>query len=1314
MPPRGIRGGIRIRALLRAPALLLLTAVALLLPASLPASAAAPSLYPLGVGADLGPQPFTLGLTATAGDDTGGLRTGTQDGTPYWRTDVAAGTGYLAFDLDQEYTDAVTADQLTVGVTYQDSGGGTLRLTRGAGEVLGSVALGDSGAFRTEAFTVPADFSAGRQLRISGVDGDAPADVTLSSIRVAAGLSVVLGAAVDSRGITPRAGDNDTHLVTGVQDGRGYWGTDRGTPGAETGFFYMNADDATLYDNRDPVAVSIDYLDQGNGSIQLEYDSPGDTIPQMFKQSPVFTYGDSGTWKTHTFLLDDAILTNRSNGSDFRITTGGGAGELKVARVSVTALPTALDPTTGLKQLVAQADLAYLAAREGTRDGQYPAGAKDALKQAADAARPVANGTGVTDEQARAAFHALSTALDTFHALAVTTDLAHLGTASASSTAAGSSARAAIDLDGGTAWVSGDAGKGETFTLDLGAAKRLDQVQATWQGALAWDYTVQVSADGTHFRDVGRNGSTGSGSVTSTAFPATTARWVRLVVTGYAPGAEKVALADLEVHLRHAVTPKPVLVHTRYPTADPVIADFDARDYGADATGRKDATAAVQAALYGCQDAGGGTVWLGAGTYRFTGTVEVPAFCSLRGARRDPDHGSGSYGTVISADLPAGADGPVLFRIGGSASVQGLTTYYPRQSATDPVPYDYTFEIPGSAWQSDANFMMGTVSHVTMLNSYKGIGVSTKADDRGRPAVQGQVHESATVDDVKGTVLSDGVTAFNGSDVGTWNDITFSNSYWAKAPSAYKPPQRAALDRWTRAHGTGLVLGDLEWDQFSGISLSDLHLGIQVVKGQRAAFVGAFVRTTVVRTDVALQVDDIDSRWGMSLAGGTLQGSTASVRNASAGYVKVTGTTLDGPTSGTVVKFAGPVPSPAAPAADPVPQRQTLYVAGAVPHGVGYLPAADATAALQHLLDRAGAQGGGTVYLPAGWYRVGTHLKVPAGVELRGAAASPNRDESGDSGGTVLFAYEGRNTADPATATALVTLSGDHAGVRGLRVFHPENNPGTGYVPYPYAIRSAGRGSYVVDVTMTNTWNGIDLTSDRNDGFVVHKVGGVFLNRGITVGAADHGSIDGVLSNGNAVNRTGFDLPNWGLGSNLFAQTIDGYTRKNTDLVHVEGARDLAVLDVFGYGMHNGLTVDSGSVHAANLGTDNLGDGGYTVKAGPTADVRVVNLLRYNGTTSTGPAKLYNIMAINIVQQSVTATADPATDGTVRVTGNATEPGRYEKGDTVTVTAVPARGFRLIGWTLEGTDLGSAAPAVSVPVTADRTVVARFGPASAG
>ena len=71
-----------------------------------------------------------------------------------------------------------------------------------------------------------------------------------------------------------------------------------------------------------------------------------------------------------------------------------------------------------------------------------------------------------------------------------------------------------------------------------------------------------------------------------------------------------------------------------------MVADFDATGYGADRSGRKDSTKAIQQALYDCQDAGGGTVWLPVGKYRVTDTLEVHAFCTLRGDRRDPDQGA--------------------------------------------------------------------------------------------------------------------------------------------------------------------------------------------------------------------------------------------------------------------------------------------------------------------------------------------------------------------------------------------------------------------------------------------------------------------------------------------------------------------------------------------------------------------------------------------------------------------------------------------------------------------------------------------------
>ncbi|MET8824505.1 glycosyl hydrolase family 28-related protein [Streptomyces sp. NPDC004610] len=1291
----------------------LVTAVTLGAPAPL-AAAADPVMYPNGVGADLGPAPRTLGLGAAAGADPAGLRTGELDGRGYWGTDTAAGTSYLSFDLDDEYVANLPGDDLVVSVTYRDTGQGALTLRQGADGTDATLPLTGTGTWKTGAFDLTdADLTGGKDiLRLAARDGDTVPDITVAAVRIGSvGASVTLGAAPEAAGITPRGGDSSSGLVTGEHDGRGYWQTNRAAPAPGVNFLYMNVDDTYLHHTSDKVFVSVDYLDSGNGRIALHYDSPGDELADKFKPSAVFTYGDTGTWKTHTFALDDAILTNRANGADFRIHNGGSGAELKVAEVRVAVAPGQLKPAQGLEALIDDAALTLHAAREGDRDGQYPEGAKAGLTAAVDAARRTAADENATEEDLRTALHTLDTALDAFHAKAVSTDLTDGATLTASSTATGSAPANAADNDARTLWTSGSDGTGEWLSADLGKARSVNEVRVAWASRYAARFAVQVSRDGRSFTTVAEGGG-GDDKEFATRFDTTTARHVRLSLTGYAESGGNFTVGEFEIRALPAVEGDARLVTTRFPTETPVVADFDARSYGADTTGRKDATDAIQNALYDCRDAGGGTVWLPSGTYRVTDTLEIHSFCTLRGDRRDPDRGSGSYGTVVSADLPSGEDGPALFRVGGSAGVIGLTTYYPRQNAQDPIPYGHTFEIPGRAWSGNENYMMSTLSDLTLLNSYRGIGISTYRNDRGESASSGQVHESATLRNIKGTVLSEGVRAYNGADVGTWENITFSNAYWAKAPAAYRPPARAALDARTRAHATGLVLGDLEWDQFYRISLSDFRTGIHIVPGQRAAFTGGFIEADVRRTDVAVRAEDFDSRWGLSFASSTLEGSDFAISNGSQAYVKVTGTELTGATEGTVHRLSGAVP-----AYDqkplPRPARAVLYdVTDApfkAPAGNGVLPERDATAAVQRALDRAGRDGGGIVYLPAGWYRIDGHLRVPKGVELRGSSAVPNRDLLGASAGTVLMAFEGRGTTAPDTATALITLDGDRAGVRGLRVFHPENNPAApgGLKPYPYTVRGDGTGTYVLDIGLTNSWNGIDLATHTNDDFTVRKLAGAYFSHGVSVGESDGGRIEGVLSNGNAVSRVGYALPDWVQEKNIFPQVIDVPMREQAQIVTVDGATGLTLLDVFGYGFHHGLVVDSGEVTAFNLGTDNLGGDGFTVRAGAGAEVTAVNVMRYNGTTLSGPARLINVMAISMAQHAVRATAAPADGGTVTIHGNETEPGRYEKGSRVTVSATPAAGHRFTGWTVNGADAGQD-PELPLTVTENLDVTARF------
>jgi hypothetical protein len=321
---------------------------------------------------------------------------------------------------------------------------------------------------------------------------------------------------------------------------------------------------------------------------------------------------------------------------------------------------------------------------------------------------------------------------------------------------------------------------------------------------------------------------------------------------------------------------------------------------------------------------------------------------------------------------------------------------------------------------------------------------------------------------------------------------------------------------------------------------------------------------------------------------------------------------------------------------------------------------------------------------------------VPAKVELRGASAVPNRDLSGASGGTVLQAFE-KNTE-----TALITLQ-NRAGVRGLRVFYPENNPGStdGVVPYPYAVRGHAGGNYVINAGFPNAWNGIDLSGDD---VVVRKIAGAFFDHAIAIGPGRNGRIEGVLSNGNAVTRVGYQQPYWMNEGNIFELVIDKYMRKTAKIVTVDGARGLTLLNVFAYGFHDGLVVNSGQADAFNLGTDNLGTDGHTVKV-VSGDVEATNLARYNGATLEGPATLRNVMVINVVQRSISVQA--AGNGTATIAGNESEPGKYEVGAQVTVTATPSSDSVFQSWTVNGTVV-STAPSYTFTVSTDQVLTANF------
>jgi hypothetical protein len=127
-------------------------------------------------------------------------------------------------------------------------------------------------------------------------------------------------------------------------------------------------------------------------------------------------------------------------------------------------------------------------------------------------------------------------------------------------------------------------------------------------------------------------------------------------------------------------------------------------------------------------------------------------------------------------------------------------------------------------------------------------------------------------------------------------------------------------------------------------------------------------------------------------------------------------------------------------------------------------------------------------------------------------------------------------------------------------------------------------------------------------------------------------------------------------------------------------------------------------VDAFNLGTDNLGEGGFTVKV-VRGDVEATNLARYNGATSTGPVTLHNVMVINVVQRRVSVVA--VGNGTASIAGNESEPGTYEVGSQVTVTARPESDSVFRSWTVDGAVVSTDA-SYSFAVSTDQVLTANF------
>ncbi len=138
---------------------------------------------------------------------------------------------------------------------------------------------------------------------------------------------------------------------------------------------------------------------------------------------------------------------------------------------------------------------------------------------------------------------------------------------------------------------------------------------------------------------------------------------------------------------------------------------FVVSDFGASPE-VEDNTAGFAAALEAAGAAGGGTVYVPAGRYRFAGHLTVPTGVELRGVFDVPHHTQSGGSVLLPTEGRGEAEGTPFIRLEGNCGLRGLTLWWPEQSHSDIQPYPWAVQGLGpGCWLVD----------VTMGNAYQGV-----------------------------------------------------------------------------------------------------------------------------------------------------------------------------------------------------------------------------------------------------------------------------------------------------------------------------------------------------------------------------------------------------------------------------------------------------------------------------------------------------------------------------------------------------------------------------------------------------------------
>lgn len=700
---------------------------------------------------------------------------------------------------------------------------------------------------------------------------------------------------------------------------------------------------------------------------------------------------------------------------------------------------------------------------------------------------------------------------------------------------------------------------------------------------------------------------------------------------------------------------QPRVVETTLPTDDVVIASLVLEPR---ADPQTDAGPVIQAAVDEAAAAGGGVVFLPAGQWRLGTPITLKEGVTLRGDWAAPDKGGAGQGTILAVTCGRGdAEGTPAITVERGAGLREATIWYPEQNPMDIVPYPWAIRASTTAVGDNT-----TVMNVTLVNPYQGIKVGPEWNELhtirnvygtplkigfwndfctdigrlievdfgpkwwqecglpGAPTGRAQMRAVDQFMRTEGTGVQIGRSDWeylyrvrvNGygtgfhfvpGQQGTTNAVMFG----CEARDCSIGLQTDALN------STGLSATGCTFEGFEAGVVAPSSFGTIVqfntctlrgYQGPAARLEGRGALTFQNCTFSGWQVVGLDARDGVVTALGCSFGQegTAVRLSSEVDRARLLGNTFAGEP---VIENASPndveiahagfsfdhpdvSPHPAPP--DRRPAGDALVV---VTDTGASTQAEDNTAAFQAALDQVGAQGGGTVYVPAGCYRFAGHLTVPGGVELRGIFDVPHHTISA---GSVLMPTEGRGEEN---GTPFLRLEA-RSGLRGITVWYPEQEI-VKIVPYPWAIQGLGPDTWIIDVTCSSAYQGVDLWTYPSTGHLVRYLAGSFYRRGLFVSKSDgDGWVEDIQFNPHYTARIPGNLPR--------AYPVDGwnemldYVWKNLEAVVLGRCENEHLKGTFFYAARDGLILrdDNGGANGRIIqhGTDAGGTGILLEKTG--------------------------------------------------------------------------------------------------------------------